>query len=165
MTEIKERTHTSFLGIRKGFLAHLAYYISWPHSLCSFLHKIRGVKMNDFRKVRITANVVIDTLYPELVTIEDDVGISRGAVILAHFQTTAFLRERIGGDRLAPVVLKRGCILGVNTVVLPGVTVGEGSIVGAGSVVTKDVPPYTIVAGNPAKVIKTIDEYAEDLTQ
>lgn len=44
--------------------------------------------------------------------------------------------------------------LGGNSIILPGVTVGEGSTVGAGSVVTKDVPPYTVVAGNPARIIK-----------
>lgn len=48
--------------------------------------------------------------------------------------------------------------MGIGATILPGVTVGENSIVGAGSVVTKDVPDNTIVAGNPAKFIKRIDE-------
>ena len=53
----------------------------------------------------------------------------------------------------APIRLCRGAWIGAKSVILKGVTVGEGAIVGAGSVVTKDVAPYTIVAGNPAKVI------------
>ena len=52
------------------------------------------------------------------------------------------------------VVLRRNCWIGAGAVILPGVTVGENSIVGAGSVVTKDVPDNTVVAGNPAKFIK-----------
>lgn len=49
--------------------------------------------------------------------------------------------------------------IGFNSIILKGVTVGEGAIVGAGSVVTKDVPPWTIVAGNPAKIIREIAEH------
>ena len=55
-----------------------------------------------------------------------------------------------------PVVLKRNCWIGAGAVILPGVTVGENSIVGAGSVVTKDVPDNTVVAGNPAKFVKQL---------
>ena len=56
----------------------------------------------------------------------------------------------------APVTICEKSWLGFNTIVLKGVTIGEGAVVGAGSVVTKDVPPYTIVAGNPARVIREI---------
>jgi acetyltransferase-like isoleucine patch superfamily enzyme len=54
------------------------------------------------------------------------------------------------------VVIRRGAYIGVGAIILPGVTVGEGAIVGAGSVVTKDVPRLSVVAGNPARVIRTI---------
>lgn len=143
----------------KGFLAHVAYYVSWPHTLCSLLHKIRGVKIHNVRHVRILANCVIDTMYPELVELEEYSGISRGCVILTHWQTTEFLQARIGGPFFGKVHIGRGAVLGVNVIVLPGVTIGEGSIIGAGSVVTKDVPPYSIAVGNPARVVKTIDEF------
>jgi len=55
-----------------------------------------------------------------------------------------------------PVVISDHVWIGANSVILKGVTIGEGSVVGAGSIVTKDVPPYTIVAGNPAKIIRVI---------
>jgi acetyltransferase-like isoleucine patch superfamily enzyme len=58
----------------------------------------------------------------------------------------------------APVTIKDSVWIGVNSVILKGVTIGEGAIVGAGSVVTKDVPAWTIVAGNPARVIREIPE-------
>lgn len=51
-------------------------------------------------------------------------------------------------------VLQDGCWLGMRAMIMPGVTIGEGAVVAAGSVVTKDVPPYAIVGGNPAKIIK-----------
>lgn len=57
---------------------------------------------------------------------------------------------------VAPVKIGNDVWIGCMSVVLKGVTIGEGAIVGAGSVVTKDVPPYTIVAGNPAQVIREI---------
>ena len=59
---------------------------------------------------------------------------------------------------LKGIVLKRNCWIGANSVILPGVTVGENSVVAAGSVVTKDVPADTVVAGVPARVIKNVTE-------
>lgn len=56
----------------------------------------------------------------------------------------------------APVIIKDAVWIGVSSIILKGVTIGEGAIVGAGSVVTKDVPPWTIVAGNPARIIREI---------
>ena len=56
--------------------------------------------------------------------------------------------------QIAPIVIKDKAWIGFNVIILKGVTVGEGAIVGCGSVVTRDVPDYTIVAGNPARVIK-----------
>jgi len=59
---------------------------------------------------------------------------------------------------LKRIVLKRNCWIGANSVILPGVTVGVNSVVAAGSVVTKDVPDDTVVAGVPARVIKKVTE-------
>ena len=56
-----------------------------------------------------------------------------------------------------PIIIHDHTWIGIESIILKGVTIGEGAIVGARSVVTKDVPPYTIVAGNPAKVVKQID--------
>ncbi len=57
---------------------------------------------------------------------------------------------------MAPVRICRGAWIGARSIILKGVTIGEGAIIGAGSVVTSDVPPFTIVGGNPARVIRTL---------
>ncbi len=60
---------------------------------------------------------------------------------------------------IAPVKISNKVWIGFNSIILKGVTIGEGAVVAAGSVVTKDVPPWTIVAGNPARVIREIPEH------
>jgi acetyltransferase-like isoleucine patch superfamily enzyme len=62
-----------------------------------------------------------------------------------------------------PIVIHDHVWIGFESIILKGVTIGEGAIVGARSVVTKDVPPFTIVAGNPAKIVKQIQERQESL--
>jgi acetyltransferase-like isoleucine patch superfamily enzyme len=73
----------------------------------------------------------------------------RSATDTGHLQTEA-------DWEVVPTIIKRGASVGSNATILCGVTVGEAAIVGAGSVVTKDVPAHTIVAGNPAKIIRKI---------
>jgi acetyltransferase-like isoleucine patch superfamily enzyme len=81
-------------------------------------------------------------------TVEDDVFIGPNAT----FTNDKFPRSRRKPDEFQRVVLKRGASIGANATILGGVTIGEGAIVGAGSVVTRDVPPGVIVRGNPARV-------------
>jgi acetyltransferase-like isoleucine patch superfamily enzyme len=76
-----------------------------------------------------------------------------------------FLRNGIRGPELgAPITIGEDCWFGGNVIVLPGVTIGRGVTVGAGSVVTKDVPDFHVVAGNPARIVKKIAVEAADPT-
>jgi acetyltransferase-like isoleucine patch superfamily enzyme len=70
-----------------------------------------------------------------------------------------FAAEHPTVDVVAPIVIEDGAFVGVNAIILPGVTIGRGAVVGAGSVVTRSVPPGAVVAGNPARVVKTREEY------
>lgn len=92
------------------------------------------------------------------VTIEDNVTLSPGCMILdSGLDVDSLVNKDVKKHIESFVLVKLGAWLGAGAIVLPGVTIGEYSIVGAGSVVTKDVEPYTIVAGNPAKVIRKIE--------
>lgn len=97
----------------------------------------------------------------EGVTIEDGVQIGHGVMFTNDKFPRAIKKDGSLKDNsdweCLPTLVKTGAAIGSNATILPGITIGEWSLVGAGSVVTKDVPARTIVAGNPAKVIKTID--------
>lgn len=103
------------------------------------------------------------------VWVGDDVLVSWGVNIVDHdSHSIAFSRrahdaekwlrglKEWTGVRIAPVTIHSKVWIGMNVVILRGVTIGEGAIVGAGAVVTKDVAPWTIVGGNPARVIREL---------
>ncbi|MFC0187328.1 acyltransferase [Fictibacillus aquaticus] len=99
------------------------------------------------------------------VTIQDGVIIGPRLSVLTsnHRYDGAEMLPYDGGVYLKPVTIEKNVWIGAHVLLCPGVTVGEGSVVAMGSVVTKDVPPYSIIGGNPAKVIKTrdIEKYKE----
>ncbi|MES2995306.1 MAG: acyltransferase [Verrucomicrobiota bacterium] len=86
------------------------------------------------------------------VTLEDDVFIGPNVT----FTNDPFPRSKVHPERFGRTVVKRGASIGANATVLPGLTLGEACLVGAGSVVTRDVPPGMLVAGNPARVIRKV---------
>jgi acetyltransferase-like isoleucine patch superfamily enzyme len=93
------------------------------------------------------------------VEIEETVAIARGCYISDHSHGFADPDVPIRDqplDKVAPVLIQRGAWLGQNVVVLPGVTIGAGSVIGANSVVRSDVPARTIAAGIPARVIREL---------
>lgn len=120
------------------------------------LERWRGVKVG--KHVFLGGGNVLDRARPDLIIIEDYVSLAGNVNILTHSNPTEPIREILGeaATKIAPVHIKRGAWIAVSVVILPGVTVGENAIVAAGSVVTKDIPPYTIAGGAPAKVIKDI---------
>ena len=112
----------------------------------------------------IAPSVYWDAKSPGVIEVQDQCVISEQVVLLTHdFSLDRYAKQHNlledNGFELvkeSPVVISRYAFIGIRAVILPGVTVGEGSIVGAGSVVTKDVPPNTLVGGNPARVIRSI---------
>jgi len=98
----------------------------------------------------------------EGVTIEDDVFVGHNVTFINDVYpraTTASGKMQTEDDwKCVPTLIKKGASIGSSTTLLCGITVGENVIIGAGSVVTKDVPPNTIVAGNPARVLRKIEK-------
>jgi UDP-2-acetamido-3-amino-2,3-dideoxy-glucuronate N-acetyltransferase len=113
----------------------------------AFVYIEEGVSIGDNCKIRPFVFI------PTGVTVEDDVFIGPNV----SFTNDKYPKVR-GEWTLSRTVVRKRASIGANSVILPGVEIGEGSLVGAGSVVTKDVPPGMMVAGNPACVIGQRDK-------
>lgn len=110
----------------------------------TWLRKVWGLDIHP--TVQMSLSAKFDVTHPQGIHIGAYTYIAFDARILAHDMTRRLrVHTRIG----------KNCFIGGRSLVLPGVTIGDSCIVGAGSVVTKDVPPHTIVAGNPAQVLYT----------
>jgi UDP-2-acetamido-3-amino-2,3-dideoxy-glucuronate N-acetyltransferase len=120
----------------------------------TFVEIQKGVKIGS--RCKISSH----TFICEGVTLEDDIFIGHNVT----FINDRYPRASDGTGRLQTesdwhcigTLVKRGASIGSGATLLCGITIGESAIVGAGSVVTKDVPPHSVVAGNPAKVIKVL---------
>ena len=115
-----------------------------------FFHSLRGVNIGN--NVEIGYYVLIDNLYPERVFIEDGVTIAARSTVLAHDESALYTGR--GEEKVETTRIRENAFIGVHSVILHGVTVGKNAIVGAGSVVTSDVPDDEKVAGVPAKPMK-----------
>jgi acetyltransferase-like isoleucine patch superfamily enzyme len=130
-------------GLKNRILQALARHAPGATTWRVWLNRWRGVHIG--QDVWIGYDAIIETSRPDLVTIRDRATIQIRTTIIAHF------REQAG------VVIEEDATVGPGAIVLPNVTIGRGSIVTAGSVVTKSVPPKTMVQGNPARPIATVE--------
>ncbi len=162
----------------------------WLDHFCSFIPGYLGVSIRRLaygrrmimgKRVEIFEGVRIN--YPERVTMGDGVKISQGVWIQAsgyveigedvgighgskiwsadHVFTRIDIPIWDQGHEYAKVAIGKGAWLGANVIVLKGIMIGQGAVIAAGSVVTKDIPNYAIVAGNPARIISYRDEGEE----
>ena len=129
-----------------------------PRMFRPFLLRRLGCKVG--KNVFIGDHVKVDQNHADLITLEDHVHVASGTRLLCHQRDLS--NYCIGDDyaklgyKLAPIHMKKGSLVGMESFVMPGVTIGEGAIVGAGSLVTKDIPAWTIATGRPAKVVKQV---------
>jgi acetyltransferase-like isoleucine patch superfamily enzyme len=123
---------------------------------------LKKIGCNVGKNVFIGSQVYFDSGYANLIEIEDYVHVTARCLLLCHERNLSNYYKNDNASKLkyktGKIILKRGCMIGMNTMIMPGVTVGEGAIVGAYSLVTKDIPPWTIAVGRPAKVVKYIPE-------
>lgn len=122
-------------------------------SIRHFLHtKIYGMKIS--KSAKIAFGAYIDKSNPTQVYIGDETYIASGAVVLAHDFATGKVRRDEGINRNNIHIGKR-CFIGANAIIMPGIKIGDEVVVGAGAVVTKDVPDNCVVVGVPAKIKQT----------
>ncbi len=133
------------------FLTNL---VRWaPRFAILTLHRQRGVKIG--RGCFVDPSAILETAHPGNIIIGDDVRIAANVVVMTHIKPPLYLRQKqIMSSVVKPVVFEDHCFIGVSAVVMPGVRVGKAAVVVSGAVVVGDVPPYSMVAGNPAKVVK-----------
>jgi acetyltransferase-like isoleucine patch superfamily enzyme len=135
-----EEPHEMLLqGIWGRVLQVIARNAPGAKSLRVFLHRARGVKIE--KGVWIGHDVILETAFPHLITIEQGAAISMRATIIAHFKEFRGVR------------IERDAFIGPGVIVLPNVVIGRGAVVKAGSVVSQSIPPMTVVQGNPAVAV------------
>ena len=134
------------------FLEIFTHITAWHRARVFFFKTLTGAKVG--KDCLIGQWARFDPIFPDLIDFEEDCGVGIGCTVLTH--------SYMGVDRMTfyfgPVKICRHARVGAHSVILPGVTIGEGAVVGAGSVVDKDVPPHTFAAGAPAKIRKRKSE-------
>lgn len=123
---------------------------------------LRGMGAKVGKGVFIGDHVVFDLNHSDMITLDDYAHITGGCRLLCHQRD---LKNYLKGDNAAmvgysikPIHVGKGVMVGMMTFITPGVTIGDGAIIGGGSVVTRDIPAWTIASGRPAKVYKEVAE-------
>lgn len=96
--------------------------------------------------VRLSTTAKLDRTFPQGIHIGAETYVAFGAAILSHDMVRALRTNTVIGSQ---------CFIGARSIIMPGVTIGNNSIIAAGAVVTQDVPDNTVVAGNPARILRT----------
>lgn len=151
-----------FLGPDTFLNAMTLYPTAWmehPEKKQNIQHFTPEIVFGD----NVTATAGLQVIAQDKITIEDDVMFASNIHIndaLHGFEHPDEAYKYQPLWRMSPIEIKKGCWIGQNVVILPGVVIGELSIIGANSIVTKSIPSRCIAAGNPARVIKRWDESA-----
>ena len=141
--------------LKTWILHSLAYYSPLPDFVTK-MQRARGVKIGNF--CHMSPYVLIDLVYPNLVQIEDNVTIGSNSMIFAHANPTANIKlKKTYPRKVAPVNIKKGAVIFPGCIITAGVTIGQNSLIGAGSVVGEDIPDNCVALGNPARVVKKTD--------
>ena len=137
--------------MQKRVFQVLAEFAPGAQGLRVWLHRRRGVRIGE--GCFISYQVLLETEHPELIEIGDDVVLGMRCMVIAHNRDATPT-----GPGTGPTVrIGRSAVIGPGAIILPNVTIGDWSVVTAGSVVSTSVPPKTMVQGNPAKPIATVN--------
>jgi acetyltransferase-like isoleucine patch superfamily enzyme len=138
--------------VRNFIVIQLARYTPFL-GMKNWLYRVfLGLKVGE--QTSFALMVMLDVMFPEKISVGRNTVIGYNTTILAH-------EYLIKEYRLGPVVIGSEVMIGANSTILPGITIGDGAIVSAGTLVHKDVPPGVFVGGNPMRVIYSKEELAE----
>ena len=119
---------------------------------------LKRMGMHIGKGINLPYSTWIDNSHCFLISIGDNCGFGEECLILAH---DAMPNEYLDATKVGKVIIHESCHFGARTVILPGVEIGPRSVIGANSVVLHNIPPNSVAAGNPAKVICSLDEYLD----
>lgn len=125
-----------------------------PRELLLVFLKRRGLTIG--KNFYCGLGVVLDSSFCWLITIGDNVTLADRVYILAHDASSKHL---LNYTRIGRVAIGNRVFIGTASVILPGVTIGDDVVIGAGSVVTGDIPSRSVAIGNPARIVETIDAF------
>lgn len=142
--------------LRKIILRHKAS----SESYISYLRK-KGMRIGERTTIFSPNHCIIDETRPWMIEIGDDVQITRGCTILTHGYDWSVLKGVYGNvmGSCGKVRIGNNVFIGMNSTILKGVSIGNNVIIGAGSIINRDIPDNCVVAGNPAKVIMSLEDY------
>lgn len=127
---------------------------------------LRKIGCHVGKDIFVGDNVRIDAGHADLIYIGDHAHVTGGCRLLCHQRNLRHYRK--GDDaaklpyKLGEIHIGKGVMIGMESLIMPGVTIGDGAIVGAFSLVTRDIPAWTIATGRPAKVVKVIQDRKKD---
>ena len=158
------------MNIAKKFFRRICRSIAklaFPNNFRVSLFRMVGIKIGEKVVVSEGFTLACEVGYEENLLIDDRVAIGPDTIVILtsdpNFSKLRKLKETHPSVEVrGSVHVKHDAWIGAGCIILPNITIGEFSIIGAGSVVTNDVPPFTIVAGVPAKIVKRIDKKARE---
>lgn len=158
-----------FLGrIRYGFRFLFRFFLDKVIFFCpikpwrTVMHRWRGVKIG--KGVYIGHEVMFDRVFTDQISIGDNTSVGDRTIITAHANIpSSTILKKLYPRKISKTIIGKGVWIMPNVTIIPGVVIGDESVIATGSVVTKDVPPRTLVGGVPAKILKDLTKDLENL--
>jgi acetyltransferase-like isoleucine patch superfamily enzyme len=143
--------------LKNWILERLASSVPVP-SWRAKMHRMRGVNLG--KNVYVGYDVVFDRLHPEMITVGEYAEIGDRCILSAHSRGSLTTRQAYPRS-IEPIIIGRGACVNPGCIITQGVEIGENSIIGIGSVVTRDISPNCLALGYPARVVKKLEGVGE----